>query len=79
VLDEYSAGNHQGCSQTVIPLDSRHCVPLSTLREWAKETALDDAETYGLSELDVFEDEDLSKSLKEEFEYLHRQLAQEGL
>ena len=49
VAYEYTAGNHQGESQTYVDPGSPNAVPLRQLRRWARQTAGEIAEDRGIS------------------------------
>ena len=64
IVYEYTAGNCQQESQTVIAPRSRNAVRLSQLKRWAKQTAGEIAKERGITRVEF--DADLEATLKEQ-------------
>jgi hypothetical protein len=67
IVDEYTAGNSPFDSQGYINPDSPGAVSLRTLQVYARRTAQDLAEEWGVSPSSVSEDEDIVSHLSEMF------------
>ena len=68
VAYEYTAGNHQGESQTVVNPRSRNAVRLRQLERWAEQTAGEVANERGIPADRIAFDSDLEAQLKEQDE-----------
>jgi predicted secreted hydrolase len=67
VAHEYSAGNHQMESQTVVDPRSPNAVRLSQLKRWAKQTANEIAKEWRIPAKMIEYDPDLEAALQENF------------
>jgi hypothetical protein len=65
-LDEYRAGNSPGCSQTFLPRGHKFALRKSTLRKFAKQTARETAERFGLGAARIFHSPDSEASACEQ-------------
>ena len=68
IVHEYTAGNHQGESQTFVDPRSPNAVRLSQLKRWAKQTAGEIAEEREIPAKRIEYDPDLEAQLKEQDE-----------
>jgi hypothetical protein len=68
IVHEYTAGNHQGESQTFVDPRSPNAVGLSQLRRWARQTAGEIAQERGIPAKRIEYDPDLEAQLKEQDE-----------
>ncbi len=66
IVYEYSAGNCQQESQTVVAPSSRNAVSLRQLKRWAKQTAGEIAKERGITTVEF--DPDLEATLKDQDE-----------
>jgi hypothetical protein len=66
VLRDYSAGNHQGESQTYVDKGSRNAMRPEELRMLARRTVAEFRREYNVETADVQEDDDLAEGLLEE-------------
>lgn len=66
VIDEYSVGNCQQESTTVVRPGGPNAVPVRTLAKWSKQTALEMAKQLGLPEESVSHDPDIDRNLQDE-------------
>ena len=68
VAYEYTAGNHQGESQTYVDPGSPNAVKLRQLKRWAKQTADQVANEWEIPADQIAFDPDLEAQLKEQDE-----------
>lgn len=65
IEDEYNGGNCPYAGEVRLHPDEEDAIPLETLKEYARKTALETADELGVPHEDVFEDDDLKTALED--------------